>query len=238
MVLEPVERTTVTEEVVRRLIELVNNGIVRPGEKLPSERELMEQLDIGRSSVREALRTLTLTGLLETRPGSGTYVTRDISNFVAEQVEWSALLGRHELLELYEVRIPLEIQAAALASERASSDDIERLEQAVQELEYGSEDLDSQVEADLTFHIIIAETTNNKVLLRLVSGLRTLLSNTIRRSAAATETRMSTVEEHRAILLAIKARDGERTRQAMARHMEISQQLALKTVERGEEREA
>lgn len=237
MVLEPVERTTVTEEVIKRLIELVNNGTVRPGERLPSERELMEQLGVGRSSVREALRTLTLAGLLETRPGSGTYVTCDISNFIAEQVDWSVLLGKHELLELYEVRSPLEIQAAALASERGSPDDIERLERAIHQLEFRGEELASQVEADLAFHTTIAEAANNKVLLRLVSSLRALLSGTIRLSTAATETRMSTVEEHRAILLAIKARDAEEARRAMARHMEISRRLALQSLDKGEEGE-
>jgi GntR family transcriptional repressor for pyruvate dehydrogenase complex len=238
MVLEPVDRSTITEEVVKRLIELVNSGITRPGEKLPSERELMEQLKVGRSSVREALRSLTLIGLLETRPGSGTYVTRDLSNFVIEQIEWMTLLGRHELLELYEVRTPLEIQAAVLAAERATSTHIERLEQAIQELETSGEDIEKEVEADLSLHTIIAQAAGNRVLFRLVSSLSSLLSETIRLSAAATETKMSTVEEHRAIMLAIKARDKEEARRAMTRHLEISKRLALESVEKGEQSEA
>ena len=237
MVLEPVQRTTVTGEVVKRLIGLVNDGAVRPGERLPSERELMEQLNVGRSSVREALRSLTLAGLLETRPGSGTYVTRNLPNFIVEQVEWSALLRKHELLELYEVRAPLEIQAAVLASERASPDDVERLELAVRDLESSGEDVDRRVEADLAFHDIIAEVARNQVLSQLLSILRHLVLESIRLSTEATGVSMSTVKEHRAILLAIKARDSKETRQAMAHHLEISKGLALQRAEKGKESE-
>ncbi len=237
MVLEPVQRMTVSEEVVKRLIGLVNNGAVRPGERLPSERELMEQLNVGRSSVREALRSLTLAGLLETRPGSGTYVTQNLSNFIVEQVEWSALLRKHELLELYEVRTPLEIQAAVLASERASPDDIERLERAIQELEASGEEVEKQVEADLAFHTVIAEAARNQVLSQLLSILRHLVLESIRLSTEVTEVSMSTVEEHRAILLAIKARDSKEVQRAMARHLEISKGLALQRAEKGKESE-
>jgi GntR family transcriptional repressor for pyruvate dehydrogenase complex len=226
--LEPIERMTVSEEIIKKLIDLINSGVLRPGDKLPSERELMEQLHVSRASIREALRSLSLAGLLETHPGNGTYVSECFSSFIADQVEWSALLGEQDFLELVEVRESLEIQAAGLAAQRATLPQLGKLRQAIEGLRSSmEEDIEQEVDADLAFHTIIAEMAQNRVLYRLALSLRKLLREYIKRAASATETKMSTVEEHQAILEAIEERDEAKARQAMVCHLQISQQLAL-----------
>lgn len=225
--LEPIERMTVSEEIIKKLIDLINSGVLGPGDKLPSERELMEQLKVSRASIREALRSLGLAGLLETRPGNGTYVSECFSSLIAGQVEWSALLGEQDILELMEVREPLEIQAAGLAAQRATVTQLEELRQAIERLRSNPGDVEQEVAADLVFHTIIAEMAQNRVLYRLTLGLRNLLREYIKRTMSATETKMSTVEEHQAIFEAIEERDEARARQAMVRHLQISKQLAL-----------
>lgn len=225
--LEPIERMTVSEEIIKKLIDLINSGALRPGDKLPSERDLMEQLQVSRASIREALRSLSLAGLLETRPGNGTYVSECFSSFIAGQVEWSALLGEQDILELIEVREPLEIQAAGLAAQRATSTQLEELRQAIERLRSSGGDVEQEIDADLAFHTIITEMAQNRVLYRLTLSLRNLLREYLKRATAATETKMSTVEEHQAILEAIEERDEAKARQAMVRHLQISKQLAL-----------
>jgi len=225
--LEPIERMTVSEEIIKKLIDLINSGVLGPGDKLPSERELMEQLKVSRASIREALRSLGLAGLLETRPGNGTYVSECFSSLIAGQVEWSALLGEQDILELMEVREPLEVQAAGLAAQRATVTQLEELRQAIERLRSNLGDVEQEVAADLVFHTIIAEMAQNRVLYRLTLGLRNLLREYIKQATSATETKMSTVEEHQAIFEAIEERDEARARQAMVRHLQISKQLAL-----------
>ena len=225
--LEPIERMTVSEEIIKKLIDLINSGALRPGDKLPSERELMEKLQVSRASIREALRSLSLGGLLETRPGNGTYVSECFSSLIADQVEWSALLGEQDFLELVEVREPLEIQAAGLAAQRATSTLLEELRQAIERLRSDPGDVEQEIDADLAFHTIIAEMAQNRVLYRLTLGLRNLLREYIKRATAATEAKMSTVEEHQAVLEAIEEKDEAKARQAMVRHLQISKQLAL-----------
>ncbi len=225
--LEPIERMTVSEEISKKLIDLINSGALRPGDKLPSERELMEQLHVSRASIREALRSLSLAGLLETHPGNGTYVSECFSSLIADQVEWSALLGEKDFLELVEVREPLEIQAAGLAAERATVTQLEELRQAIERLRTNPGDVEQEVVADLAFHTIIAEMARNRVLYRLTLSLRNLLREYLKRATAATRMNMSTVEEHQAILEAIEEGDEAKARQAMIRHLHISRQLAL-----------
>jgi len=225
--LEPIERMTVSEEIIKKLIDLINSGALRPGDKLPSEREMMEQLQVSRASIREALRSLSLAGLLETHPGNGTYVSECFSSLIADQVEWSALLGEQDFLELMEVREPLEIQAAGLAAQRATSTQLEELRQAIERLRSNAGDVEQEIDADLAFHTVIAEMAQNRVLYRLTLSLRNLLREYLKRATAATETKMSTVEEHQAILKAIEEGDEAKARQAMVRHLQISRQLAL-----------
>ena len=116
--LEPIEQTTVTEQVANRLVKLLSNGELKPGDKLPAERDLARQLNVGRTSVREALKLLTLSGLLEARRGDGTYVNTSFMGALTRHIEWPLLLNASELDRVVEVREALEVKAARLAAQR------------------------------------------------------------------------------------------------------------------------
>lgn len=168
---EPVERTTVSEEIAQKVIELVNNGSLEPGDKLPSERKLMDQLNVSRSPIREALRSLSLIGLLETRPGNGTYVSEHLTPTLTDQINLSIMVKKADILEWLEVREPLEIQAASLAAERATPKGIERL-QSVLDVYYDStSDPQRLVEAEIQFHQTVVSLAGNTTLNQLMDIL-------------------------------------------------------------------
>ena len=219
--LEPVERTTITEQVIQSLIDLIVEGELKPGDKLPSEQQLLDQLQVGRTSLREGMRTLSLVGLLEPRRGSGTYVTHSFSDFLADHLEWSVLLGERDLLELIEVRRPLEVQAAALAAQRASEQDIQQLNETLERLAESSKgDLEERTEADLMFHMGLVEATGNRVLCRLMLSLNNLLRRYI--SVTVDESLEATLRQHRAVLEGVQARDPARAAEAMDHHIDVS----------------
>jgi len=225
--LEPVERTTVSEEIARKIIDLVNSGSLRPGDKLPSERNLMSQLNVSRSPIREALRSLSLIGLLETRPGDGTYVSEHLTPGLADQVDWSILEDKQDVVEWLEVREPLEIQAASLAAERATPEDIEHLE-AILAAHYNSADNPQRLaETEIEFHKTIVEIARNETLYELMAVFYDFYRKYVRQERFRFAVRNPRQQGHQAIVEAIKKGDVEAARQAMVHHLTTSKQRAL-----------
>jgi GntR family transcriptional repressor for pyruvate dehydrogenase complex len=231
MNIDPVFHTTITDQIIKRIINLIVEGNLNPGDRLPSEHELLEKLGCGRSSLREALRTLSLIGLLEPRRGSGTFVTKSFSNFLADQIEWSTLLGDTDLLELIEVRQALEVKAAFLAAERANEQDISRIQRVMEQMESLPEtEYDNWVEIDLKFHMELAKASDNKVLYRIMSSLDHLIRRFISETKRSTMPIESTIRDHQAILAGIQSRDPQMASEAMKIHLESSQKELLDTL--------
>jgi GntR family transcriptional repressor for pyruvate dehydrogenase complex len=171
-------RETLTMEVARRLLDYFLSGEVEPGERIPSERRLAESLGVGRSLVREALKSLHLLGLLEVRQGDGTYLKRTDSELLPQVIEWGLLLGE-------------------------SSGDPVRF-----------------VEADVGFHLRVAEAAGNVVLNDLLNGIRALLRVWIRRVIEAAGQTGPSYLEHQPIFDAIERGDREAAIAAMTTHMD------------------
>ncbi len=224
---EPIERITVSDEIIKQLISLINTGKLKPGSKLPSERELMEKFQVSRSPVREALRSLTMIGLLETIPGAGTYVCKDIVDIIGGQIDWSLLLGYQEVMELLEVREPLEIQAAGLAAENNSPESLENLRCAI---EYFKECLDTDANlmiAEHEVHMSIARMSGNRVLIRFIHTFQDLLNDFRQKNQIGFSTNTSAFQDYMEIYQAIDQGDSEGARRGMARHMQSSKKRAL-----------
>jgi GntR family transcriptional regulator, transcriptional repressor for pyruvate dehydrogenase complex len=219
--LEPIEHTTAAEAVTQKLIGLLNQGILKPGDQLPPERELATQLNVGRTTVREALKLLSLSGLLEVRRGSGTYVRSDYSSFVANQMHWPALLNPQDIDAVFEVREALEVQSARLAALRATSEEIAAL--AVhRRMATRNDDLSYQINLDTEFHQAIARGAHNPLLLSLMLSIQNLLHQYVGLSIRHTADMSTTLVEHEAICEAIAARNPDRAVAAMADHLRIS----------------
>ena len=231
--LEPIEQSTMTELVAKRLLGLLSSGALRPGDKLPPERELAAQLNVGRTTVREALKLLTLSGLLEARRGDGTYVRQEFVSFLLQQFDLPLLLSSHQVDMVLEVRQPLEVQAASMAAQRATPDELRKLARLARLLaEVEGRDIARETELDLEFHNAIAAATHNEILSHLMLSLQSILRQYIQLSNKMTDRLETTVAEHQAIYDAIAAGDPDAARRAMIEHLRISRKLILKAFER------
>ena len=230
VLLEPIEQKTMTELVAQRLVGLLSEGVLKPGDKLPPERDLAQKLNVSRTTVREALKLLTLSGLLEARRGDGTYVCQDFTNFLSQQIEWPVLLSASEVDMIVEVREGLEAKSARLAAERATPEDIVQMGvyRAMQEIEVS--DVEHATDLDLEFHNAIACASHNDLLCRLMSSLQNILRQYIALANQQADELETTVAEHRAIYEAIAAGDPDAAERAMMDHLAISKTWILKAV--------
>lgn len=225
--LTPIKRIRLYEEVESQLMSLVKNGRIQPGEKFPSESELVEQLNVSRAVLREAFRILEAKGLVYSIQGRGRYL-RFVEEPKSVNSEYLALeLEKTSIIEIYEVRLGLEPIAAKLAAQRWKTEDIECMEIIVSKLE--TEEQHKQF--DYPFHLAIAKTSGNYVLrklivmqLNLVYGVSNEKVNFILNSRKIEDY----VNEHKKILEAIKKRDGDIASKLMEEHLSKSLYLLMK----------
>jgi GntR family transcriptional repressor for pyruvate dehydrogenase complex len=217
-------------EVARRIIDYLLSGQLEPGDRIPSERQLAEALGVGRSLLREALKSIALLGLVEVRPGDGTFLVRAESELLPKAIEWGLLLGEQQVADLMEARHLLEVLVAGLAAERRTPADIAMLRTYYGQMQ-AAPDTTSFVAADMAFHLRVAEAANNGSLLKIMASIRALLRVWIDRVRSAEPDNRRSTEEHAAILLALEAGDPEDARAAMEVHMASATRRLLETVD-------
>lgn len=223
---EVVRRNKVYEEVARQIERLILTKL-HPGDKLPSERELAETLRVSRSSIRDAIRSLELMGLVEPRQGTGTIV-RDASSASAPSPFADALKRRRELVsELLDFRRMLEPPLAERAATHASADDVSEMEDILRRQEEKQRRGQPAVAEDAEFHYSIALASANSVVLKVIDILMDLLRDTRERSLQVEGRAQKSLAGHRRILAAIKRRDAEAARDAMRRHIEDVEEIVL-----------
>lgn len=207
-------------EITRKLIDYLLSGEVEAGSRIPGERHLAEALGVGRSAVREAIKSLSLLGLLEVRQGDGTYLSRSGSDLLPRVIEWGLLLEMPSIMDLLEARAEIEIVAAGLAATRAGEDEVAELNKRLEAMRDAVDDVDSYVEADIAFHLEVARASGNEVFANLVASLRALLRVWAERVLAHAGETESSLAMHEPIVTAIAAGDKEKARAAMQAHME------------------
>jgi GntR family transcriptional regulator, transcriptional repressor for pyruvate dehydrogenase complex len=217
--LEGMPSGTAVSAVATRLLDLFTSGAIEPGTRLPPERQLATSLQVGRSAVREALAALELLGVVDVRPGSGTYLRGGASELLQQSLSWGVLLGDRRAGELIEVRGALEIYAARLAAERMPDAEVAALAADLDAMRAAGDDLAAFVRADLAFHQRLAASTGNTVLLDLLRIIRSLLRVWADRAVADPADATTAVEEHAAVHAAIASRDAGASASAMADHM-------------------
>jgi GntR family transcriptional repressor for pyruvate dehydrogenase complex len=207
-------------EITRKLLDFLLSGEIAPGDRIPGERQLAEALGVGRSAVREAIKSLSLLGLLDVRQGDGTYLNRSGSDLLPKVIEWGLLLGVPSIVDLLEARAEIEVVATGLAATRADADAIEALEERLDAMRAAGDDVDSYMEADIAFHLEIAEASGNEVFANLISNLRALLRVWVSRVLHHAGETKTSLAMHEPILEAIAAGDADAARAAMRAHME------------------
>jgi GntR family transcriptional regulator, transcriptional repressor for pyruvate dehydrogenase complex len=212
-------RDSVSAEVTRRLLDYLLAGEVRPGQRLPPERRLAESLGVGRTVVREALKSLTLLGLIEVRQGAGTYLRSAESAFLPQVIEWGLHLGAKRTLDLVEARRVIEVGVVELAAQRVDDARLAAIGAHLEAMAL-STTADAFVEADVAFHMAVAEASGNATLQQVMRGMWSLLHVWISRVMRATADFGPTREEHARILAALERRDAVAARSAMAAHLD------------------
>ncbi|MEE8110309.1 MAG: FadR/GntR family transcriptional regulator, partial [bacterium] len=230
MQLQEVKKNRVYESIVTQVQGLIAQGQLKSGDRLPPERDLVQTFNVSRASVREAICVLESLGLVESRVGSGTYVTTTSVENLIQPLALSILQERDNLQEILETRRLIEPYLAGLAAERATEAEkeglgaiVERHGQLVARGETGAE-------ADGDFHLGIARAARNQVLLRLIDGIHDLLVKTRDTGFQIGGRPKQSLNGHLKVLEAIQRGDSAEARIAMDDHLATVEEFVRKNV--------
>ena len=214
-------KVRLVDRVVDEIQKLIVNGQLEPGMKLPSERELVEELGVSRTVVREAVRILMTKGLLEPKPGVGTLVRHVTRDQISEPLNLLVQIrdGGVSFEHLHQARSILEVEIAGLAALQATEADIATLKQIMVEMEANQSNMDIFAASDADFHQALAGATHNPLLDLLVGVIRDLLEDYIMRVTRHLNPSRHVIPYHHQILQKVVAKDVEGARQAMRAHL-------------------
>jgi GntR family transcriptional repressor for pyruvate dehydrogenase complex len=209
------------EQIVQQIEESVLNGKLKPGDQLPAERELAQQLGVSRTAVREAVKALREKGLVEAYSGRGTFVTDGTTQAARQSFDLMVKIGQQEgAPHLAELRLILEPGIAALAAVRVKEDDLTAMREAVAVMDRAQDDPEAYIEADLDFHLALAETVANPLILSLIDSIVGLLREQRIKIFNVEGGPQRGQVHHKRILEAMERRDAEMARTAMRAHLE------------------
>jgi GntR family transcriptional repressor for pyruvate dehydrogenase complex len=238
--IRPIRKKTVPEEIIHELKSLIDSGKITPGSKLPPERELARMLNVSRPSLREALRALSLLGIVENRHGSGTYLTSSPDRWPLEPFSILLSLNKGALLDIFEARKSLEGTVAALAARRRNDDDLKSMQEALGKMRVNVRNYGTYTKHELRFHKAIVEAAGNRVISDLMNKLYRLLIDTrkrVYRDASETPSYLDEdLRHHEEIFERIKSGDEQMAIRTMTDHLLLFEQR-LKDEEGEEDRE-
>lgn len=218
MASEPIERRKVYDLIAERLLAQIRARRLRPGDPLPTERELMHAYRVGRSSVREALRLLESRGVIRDT-GRGLFQVADYGNPLSSSFAFLLTVEEGTLRDLFEVRQTLEVEAAGLAAARRTDEHLARMGQAIVEMAAALDSADRYIEADLQFHLAVAAATRNRIVAMMMHAIRGQLHRALASIFHIPGSPQRSVRQHEAILEAIRAGDPEQARARMREHL-------------------
>jgi GntR family transcriptional repressor for pyruvate dehydrogenase complex len=234
--LAPIKSTRIYEEIVRQIKAMIAEGRLESGDRLPPERDLAEKFLVSRTSVREALRALESVGLIEIRPGEGTFVREVSVDALVEPLALILLSHREMIGELFEARRLLEPTIAGLAASRATPDELTEMERILDEQAKAIAGGKTGLAQDAAFHTAIATAAHNRAITRVVHAVMDLLAHSREESIGTPGRPTRSHEDHRRILDAIRRRDSAGAGQAMLDHLIAVEALVLRPGERALDR--
>ena len=220
------DKEDVTQLLILRFQQLLSDGLLSPGTKLPPERELAASFGVARSSLRPALKVLEIMGVITQKVGDGSYLNKDASSVLAVPMEFLFLLDDTSLQELTEMRLMMEPALAAKAAERANAQHIALLRQSIQDLEQSKKDRVRLVSSDLLFHRAIFQASGNRLAGRLFQTIHRAMLNMMMMTSQLVDLE-HTLEFHKPILVAIEKRNPELASRLMTDHLTDARNLLL-----------
>lgn len=219
---KPIETKSISEQVVDQIKDMILRGELKKNDKLPSEREMAKDLHVSRTSVREAIHELEIIGLVETRPGEGTFIKDEFDDILTNSFSVLLLINQSNISEILELRKIIERGSIALAAERMTDQEIQDIEKLLDQAKHLTSD-DELVDYDVEFHSRIVRGSKNFLLQSLLNATSSLIEYSISnvRANILKEPRHkgNIVDQHDAILQALKSRDGAKAAAAMDQHL-------------------
>lgn len=225
-----IQTSRLYEQIVQQIEESILKGEFTEGSQLPAERDLAKQFGVSRTAVREAIKALQEKGLVDAFPGRGTFVTNGTSNSMRRSLDRIIKSGEPDgLAYLVEVREILEPEIAALAAVRATDQDLAAMQESLDVMESGRQDSDAFIEADLDFHLALAEAAANPIVLSLIDSIVGLLREQRLRIFRIPGGPECGQHHHKRILEAIQRHDPQEARAAMQAHLSQVREDSSKT---------
>lgn len=217
--LHSIKRRRLHEDIVQQFHALIRQGKLKHGDRLPSERDLAERFRVSRSSVREAIRSLELQGLVVSRRGAGTFINTENLDSVVALVASALSTDDEDLTDIFEMRHLLEPSLAALAAQRSTTEEVEHMRQILEEQRRQIEAGETGVESDTAFHFALASATHNAAVIKVVSAVEDILQKSRDQSLQEPGRPQRSLASHRQILDMIEARNVTGAQRAMEHHL-------------------
>lgn len=226
----PIKNTKVYEQVIDQIKNMIVDGTLKKGDKLPSERELVQELQVSRTSIREALRALEIIGLVECRQGEGNYIKQSFESSLFEPLSIMFMLQESSMEEVLDLRKIIEVETAALAARQISDEEIENLSQLINKLK-DTYDEETGVQIDKEFHYEIAKASKNYLILNILITVSSLIDNFIKdaRSKILEEekNKSALIAQHENIFLGLLHHDPKEAADAMRQHLEFTNKYLI-----------
>lgn len=214
----PIERRKLYDQIAERLLHQISSRRLKPGDFLPTERELTQWFRVGRSTVREALRMLESQGLIRSI-GKGQFAVAHYGNPLNHSLNLLLTVQQADLRELFEVRKFLEVECAGLAAARRKEHDLATMRAAIEEMVAGVASQDRYIAADLQFHLTVAAATRNRVAAHMMEAVRGLLQHALASIYHIPSSPLRSIAQHRKILAAIAEGNAVAARRHMREHL-------------------
>ena len=218
-----IKKISIVDSIVEQLLEAIRSGQLKSGEKIPSERQLTVTLGVSRTALREAIKRLESLGVLTVRQGDGTYLNdraEQQEKMIRQEIQNLFSLGDVGINDFVDGRILIESRAAALATERATDEELLALESLKNQMESNITSPETYVRLDLEFHRSLIKMAHNPVLLRFAWAIEDLMSEQVRRSVLTQETLAASQKAHVEVVEALKSRNPKSAEKSIANHLQ------------------
>lgn len=229
---QPLKKGRLSEEIVEYIKNLIVQGRLKPSDKLPSERDLAERFNVGRPTVREAIRTLELMGLVEVFPGhKGTTIKNpELDTYMEslrEQMSWMIQIERTTLQQLAEVRDSLETRIALLTAERATENQVREMQSILEDMKVTTNDINAYLEKGIEFHSVMARATQNPIFFAIWNAFADLIFRYYRDLLKDLDIKIlkKLYQVNIAVFEAILSKDPEKIQQAMSQHIDAEHEI-------------
>lgn len=216
--MQPASNGTVVENVLHQIRNAISSGRFRSGDRLPSEFELMKELNVSRNSLREAMKILSAIGIVEIRRGDGTYICTEIKPSMIDSVAYSVLLESSSAEELIEFRQTLDEDVLHMAVRKSTEEDIQQLQEYINQMriKFANDEIGAAAKLDYKFHQYLAKCTRNRFLERMVLGVYDLFERSIEKNIRTEELFASADKHHQEMVNCIVQRDESRVEEVVS----------------------